>query len=594
VIHFGSLEVLVFLLAVVLMAGTVIWAAGWRRRAREQFAGGQASTWTTGSALLSTVLLLTAGVLIVVAAARPQWGSREQVRDIEGVDVVIALDISLSMLGTDVQPNRLRVAQDQLVALIDDLRGNRIGVVFFAGSAIVRSPLTTDTQALTEIIRRAETERGLVRAGSDLGAALQQASRLLDASDSPGKAVILVSDGEDHAGQAAAKARELAEKDIVVFAAGVGTPEGSTLQERTLLGEMRTRLDANGNPIITRLDESTLVAASEVSGGRYVRLTPGGNGMGVIRGELARLQQTPSGDQVQRIPIERFQYFAAAAFVLLCLAWLTPARLRFPSRLALGRRLRPHPGLTMVLLALIVGVGCGESDPLRAENQAANALFNAGDYDAALEAYQRMLAQRPDIDELSYNVGNALHRLGRFERAVQETRRALPPTEPLLGAMTYYALGNHFLAQDRLQDAYQAYRSALLLDPTDADAKHNLEYVLLRLNMRDEPPGPGEPMVGPPQPGEAGENGGESANGEEGDVESGEASEGQSDGSPGDQVPQDTPRSPTDIRRDLAEALAGLDEEISPEEAIRILDLLREQRQTQTPGRQLPGGGPDY
>src|SRR5690606_23407073 len=136
-----------------------------------------------------------------------------------------------------------------------------------------------------------------------------------------------------------------------------------------------------------------------------------------------------------------------------------------------GRR---RHALAAVLLALFIA-GCSE-DPLRERNQAANELYDAGQYAEALAAYQALLAERPDVDEFSDNAGNTLHRLGNYERAAAETQRALPPRDAAIGSDIYYALGNHLLALQRLEEAYLAYRNALLIDPGDQDAKFNLEY----------------------------------------------------------------------------------------------------------------------
>lgn len=591
--RFGSPESLALFAVVGVILALIVWLTRWQRRARQEFAGGQAARWSSSASILPFALLIAAAVSLVVAAARPQWGDSQVQREIQGIDLVIVLDVSQSMLATDAQPTRLALAQDELIRLVDSLRGHRIGLVFFAGTSIVRSPLSTDTHSISEIIRRAETEMGIVRAGSDLGAGLQQAGLILDASESPGKAVLIVSDGEDHVGQAAEQAAALASRGISVFAAGVGTPQGSPVQERTLFGETRIRTGPDGTPIVTRLDEGTLRAIAEAGGGRYIRLTSQ-NRLAFLRDDLLRLEQTPSGEQVQRVPIERFQYFAGLAFVLLCLAWLLPAPLPAVLRRFQLRGLAPRPGIAMLVLALLFGAACGRTDSLRADNEAANRLYEAGAYQAALDAYQRLLVQRPDIDELSYNVGNALHRLGSYERALAETRRALPPTSVALGAKTWYAIGNHLLALDRLEEAFEAYRSALLLEPNDADAKHNLEYVLLRLNQRQQPPLPGEPAVGPPQPGDSEPQPGPQG-GNEGDEPGQQEGQPQGDGQGGEAPPQPGQQlSPAEAQRSLAEALAGLEEEISPEEAIRILDLLRQLRQTQQPGRQNPAGGPDW
>ena len=133
--------------------------------------------------------------------------------------------------------------------------------------------------------------------------------------------------------------------------------------------------------------------------------------------------------------------------------------------------------MAMVLLAVLIGA-CSGGDTLRSRNQDANEAYNRDSYQEALDIYHELIAQRPDIAELSHNAGNALHRAGLYERAVQETQRALPPTDDRVGALTYYALGNHYMALEEYELAYDSYRNALLLDPMDADAKYNLEIVL--------------------------------------------------------------------------------------------------------------------
>src|SRR5262249_28597505 len=160
--------------------------------ARHAFGGPQASRWRDSFSLAATVFLLEAAVLIVIAIARPVWGTKEFTRERQGVDLVIVLDISASMQGTDVQPTRIRVAQDQPLRLVEAERGNRFGLVLFAGSSILRAPLTTDAAAMTQLIERASGEGGLVRTGSDLGSALEQAALILTASESAGKAVLIV------------------------------------------------------------------------------------------------------------------------------------------------------------------------------------------------------------------------------------------------------------------------------------------------------------------------------------------------------------------------------------------------------------------
>jgi len=461
---------------------------------------------------------------------------------------------------------------------------------------------------MVQLIQRADSEVGLTRVGSDLGAALQVAGTILSATEEDrGKAIILVSDGEDFAGTYAERAQDLSERGITVLTAGVGTPGGATLFEETREGELEVKLDESGLPVVSRLDDSTLMEIAEITGGRYETISADASDLLDLSLDLRSLDPTPISADRSVIPIERFQIFVAGALVLLVGAWFLPARVPLP-RL---RRVRPHPAFAVLLLALLVGA-CGGSEPetdedtIRARNDEANELYAAGDYAGALAIYQELVAERPDIDELSYNAGNALHRLQSYERAISSTSRALPPRDFDLGADTYYALGNHLLFLGRLEQAYIAYREALLLDPGDEDAKHNLELVI-RLALAEEsqspaaqqppgpndgasppPGGPGEgtpsPGAGEPQPGEPG-----------GSPQAGSPQPGDTGSAPIPGTPQATPGTTTSgSNRTLEEALAGIDEDVSFEEAIEILDLLREQRQQP---RTSPGGspsGPDY
>jgi pentatricopeptide repeat protein len=271
------------------------------------------------------------------------------------------------------------------------------------------------------------------------------------------------------------------------------------------------------------------------------------------------------------------------------------------------RIVRRRHSLALVLIALLIGACAADVDPLRERNEEANALFEAGDFEGALAIYQEMLAERPDIDQLSYNAGNALHRLQEFDRAADETQRALPPIDPGLGVSTYYSLGNHLLALGRLDEAYLAYRNALLLDSGDQDSKHNLELSLLMINQRDNPsdpgegPGPGQEPGGTPQAGEPtpGAPGGGTPGADGSPEASGTPQPGEGNGTP-QPDPNATPGGEGDpaqdqaaIQRALEEALAGIDEELTFEEAVRILDLLRQQRERQV-GDGGDSSGPDY
>jgi Ca-activated chloride channel homolog len=599
VIYFAQPGYLGLGVVVLLMAAGAVYIARWRQRARAEFAGPQASRWGGSGFWTRSLLFILAAGLLAVAAARPQWGTVETLREREGIDYVIALDISKSMNATDVQPTRLATAQDELVRLVQSERGSRIGLVLFAGSAFLRSPLTSDTQAMTQLIQRADSEAGLTRVGSSLGAALDVAGTILEAGDADrGKAVILVSDGEDFTGSYLASAQALKQEGITVLTAGIGTTTGAQLYDEDFLGDPTPKLDENGQPVISRLNESTLKAIADATGGRYQAISDDSRSLLGLRIDLRSLDPTPLGTERSIIPVERYQLFVVAAMVLLLAAWFLPAHLPLP-RL---RRVRSNPALALLFLTLLIGAcGGNNNDSLRARNEQANRLFAAGDYEGALAAYQELLAQRPDVDELSYNAGNALHLLESYERAVIATSRALPPHEVSLGVATYYSLGNHYLKLGQLDQAYAAYRSALLLDPNDADSKYNLEVTLRLALAQQQPPDtqPGSDQTGDSQPNDGGTpvpSDQQNPSGQP-DVnaspQDGSPEPGAAGGVPDDATPEATPSSAASLQRSLAEALAGIDENLTFEQAVEILDLLRQQQQQP---QSAPGGssGPDY
>jgi tetratricopeptide (TPR) repeat protein len=265
-------------------------------------------------------------------------------------------------------------------------------------------------------------------------------------------------------------------------------------------------------------------------------------------------------------------------------------------RLSLPRlRLRrPQAGVAMLLLALLIGA-CAGGETIRSRNQDANDAYNRGSYQEALDIYQELIARRPDIAELSVNAGNALDRAGLYQRAVQETQRALPPANDKTGAITYYDLGNHYFALKEYQLAADSYRNALVIDPADEDSKFNLELSLLALNSGAQDPG----QQGQPQPGQSGDEGDQpqQPGGEGGEPQQPQDQQGQpgADQQPGQADQQPGQPGASDVQRQLQDALRGLNENLTYEEAQRILDLLQQQQQQQ----RLPGGsttpsGPDY
>ena len=507
---------------------------------------------------LRTVLLLASVALVALALARPQWGTAEQPLTRRGIDVAIALDVSRSMTATDVAPTRAGAAAGGLSNMLDHLRGDRVGLVTFSGSAFVRSPLTIDLEAIRQLVSQAQGEAALVRPGTNLGGALDVAITLLGVDDpAETQVILLVSDGEDLASDrldaALGRARD---RGFRVYTAAAGTERGDDIP-----------VDGFGGTELSRLDRATLERIASETGGdlREVSKIAG------LAVEFARLRQSQFAVAEQSAPVERFQWFLGAALLLL-LAQSAVADGGVPAPLRVGRiSLGSAPLAGLLLLA------CGGGSAYRHVSDG-NDAYDAGSYDEALGAYRAAAELRPDDPAIAYNIGNALHRLRRFEEATAASSVATAETaDAALLQRATYALGSHAFRRDALEEAREAFVSVLLRDPDDDDARHNLELVLVAL----APPQPSLPEQTASDGAEQGE-GGDGLNG--GEPQPGREDQGDGDAGPSETADATAPGEPgaegaattlEGAQQALEASLLGFGEEVTLEQALEILDLLR-------------------
>jgi tetratricopeptide (TPR) repeat protein len=564
-VSFGAPGYLLFLLLAGASAACVGWWLVWRARARTRL--GWRAAAAPAAVLGAPALLLAALILAVLAAARPQAGSHDVLIEQRGVDLVIVLDVSNSMLANDVAPTRLGLAQTEIARLLDRMEGNRAGLVIFAGRPFVRSPLTADLPALSTIVAGVDRERALVAPGSDLGAAIRGAQALLDGDETATKALLVVSDGEDHGAGVGSAVADAQRAGIRVYAAGAGTVQGAPVRDvDPITGVPRDRIDAAGSPVVTRMDEAALRAIASAGGGRYVSLAGGSPPLSGLAAEFKGLTQTAFGAKQSSQPVERFQIFAALALTLLMAPLVWPLLRRRRAALHSAARLWPLAGA-----GLLVGAIC--SSTVADINRHGNNEYAREDFAAALVQYRTAEAKAPGTGELFHNAGNALDRSGEYDKAIEETKRALPASPGLL-PLIEYALGNHYAGALRLGDALDAYKRALLADPADADAKHNLEVVTARQTPSPAPtPTPGQERTTPEASATAGQAStpvGGGPSGTPGPSQTGEASGLATPGAGDGGLTQEQ------LDRALADALAGKDKQFTQDEAIRVLDLLDE------------------
>jgi Ca-activated chloride channel family protein len=442
--------------------------------------------------------LLIAGVgLLVLAIAGPRWGTEPFDAPPVGHQVVFALDVSRSMLAEDVAPSRLERSRRAIRQVMAGLPGVEAGLVVFAGEGALVVPLTRDVSAL-ELYLGSVADDWISDPGTDLANAVAIALDAFGPGSGTGRAVVVFTDGEDHAGGLDAVGRAAREKGVPILTVGVGTEEGA----RIPIGP-GAWLEAAGAIVQTRLEAEPLSELAEWSGGQFVTLDEGDEGVVAVTARLRGLEAAGEASEGRRRQADRYRWPLALA--LACFGIEVALRLG-------SRRRRPSPALTALAMFVVVAMGRSASP---------EELYEEGRYQEALEAWRHADRSQDAGPEDAYNRGVAAYRLGEYREAAASSAvaaRTVGRRDRASGAWYNAGNGRYRIAQEvdtageeeavRFWDsAVAAYREALLRESGDQDAKHNLELALRR---RDEAAGGGGSSGGG---GEDGGGGGSSGSG---------------------------------------------------------------------------------
>jgi len=263
------------------------------------------------------IIFLTALSLLIVSLARPQIGSKiEEAKQI-GIDVMIVLDVSLSMKADDIKPDRLEKAKHEVGRLIDRLQGDRIGLVIFSGNAYVQFPLTSDYAAANLLLNAVDVS-SVPQQGTSIASAIQLAVNSFRKDDEIKKAIIIISDGEDHEGEIDKVVDEANSGGISVFTIGLGTSAGSPIPiANSNSSNAGFKTDNQGNVVISKLDETVLKDIASKGNGKYYNGTSGESEIDEIYKELSNFEQTEYGTKRITDYEDRFYYFLIPALILL-------------------------------------------------------------------------------------------------------------------------------------------------------------------------------------------------------------------------------------------------------------------------------------
>ena len=275
--------------------------------------------WDKRKHLIRQLLFVLAILFLILALARPQWGQKTEVAGQKGVDVMIAIDVSKSMLAQDLTPNRLENAKSSLNLIIDELAGNRIGLVAFAGSGFVNCPLTTDVGAVKIFLKSIDTDL-IPNPGTDMESAIEECIKAFGKSTNS-KVIILLTDGEELSGSALSAAQLAQKEGIRIFAVGIGSPEGAPIP-----AEGGFKKDEKGNIIMSRVNQELLNVLSEKTGGRAFLISQDHTGFQKLFAAIAMLPKQRLNQNIAYQYQDRFQIFIFLCLLCLVAEMLIPER----------------------------------------------------------------------------------------------------------------------------------------------------------------------------------------------------------------------------------------------------------------------------
>jgi Ca-activated chloride channel family protein len=450
---------------------------------------------STSRQKMRMALLVVAVVFLILALARPQWGYTMEEAKQRGLDIMVAVDTSNSMLAEDTPPNRLGRAKLAALDLMRRAKTDRLGLIAFAGSAFLQCPLTLDDSAFGQSVDSLDTH-SISQGGTALADAIETAQKAFKDEAENHKVLVLFTDGEDHDSEAVNAAEAAAKAGMRIFTIGIGTPEGELLRIRDDRGRVDYIRDEAGNPVKSQLNEALLQEIATKSGGFYLPLR-GAKTMDVLYEKgLAPLPKSTNSSKLLRRYHERFHWLVGLAIIILVVEMFLPDRQRRRSK---ATATNPAPLArateTVALLCLLMLPAAAWGSPAQALRE-----YEAGKYQDALKDYHQLLEKKKDDPRLYFNAGAAAYQNRQLEEAAKQFNQALVSPDLQLQQRAYYNLGNTYfrLGQQGAaagnpaapapgtppeakmkawEQAVQHYESALKLNPQDEDAKFNRSFV---------------------------------------------------------------------------------------------------------------------
>ena len=422
-------------------------------------------------------LAVFAFALLVVMLARPQMGTKITHEKRNGIEAVIAIDVSNSMMAQDVVPSRLEKSKLLIENLVDHFTHDRIGLVVFAGDAFVQLPITTDYVSAKMFLQNIDPSL-VATQGTDIAKALNLSMRSFSQQKDIGKAVIVITDGEDHEGGALEAAKAANDKGVRVFILGIGSTKGAPIP----LQEGGYLTDRSGQTVLTALNETMCKEIAQAGKGTYIHVDNTNDAQEKLNDELAKLQRADTQAVIYSEYGEQFQAVCIIVIILL-IAEILILDIKNPKLRNIHLFGSKKP-MTMLLLLIVPTLAFAQSD--RHFIRTGNKLYRNQNYPKAEVEYRKAMSQNGSNAHAVYNLGNALMMQQKDSAAIVQLENAgKMEANKTRKAMAYHNIGTICQRHQLYGDAIKAYEEALRNNPNDNETRYNLA-LCKRLNKNNK------------------------------------------------------------------------------------------------------------
>lgn len=412
-------------------------------------------------------LLEAALTLMIVMLARPQMGTRISHEKRTGIETIIAMDISNSMLAEDVVPSRLERSKMMVENLVDNFTNDKIGLIVFAGDAFVQLPITSDYVSAKMFLSSIDPSM-IQTQGTDIATAISMATHSFTPEENIGKAIIIITDGEDHEGGATEAAEEAKKLGMRVYVLGVGSVKGSPIPVPGTGDYMR---DNTGEVVMSALNEQMCREVAQAGGGAYIHVENNSSAQRQLDEELDKLEKRETESTIYSDYDEQFQAVGILALLLLLIEICIFDR---KNPLLKNLSLFGNKKQATALLVLMFALSASAQDA-RQYIRNGNKLYRAGDYVKAEVAYSKAVAKDSLNPQAAYNLGNTLMMQQKDSSAiVQYQKAARLEKNPLRLSQSFHNIGVICQKKQLFAEAIEAYKQSLRLNPNDDETRYNL------------------------------------------------------------------------------------------------------------------------